>query len=127
MWMKVRLQLSQIANLTLSKTNLVVLSGCESQQGQRSRGDDIKNLSRAFMFAGSPSVIASLWSVDDEATERLMVAFYTRLKAGLSKAEALRAAENDIRKDYPNPYYWSGFILAGDPGNAGTFNLVAGK
>jgi CHAT domain-containing protein len=79
------------------------------------------------MVAGSPSVVASLWSVDDEATERLMVAFYTHLKAGLSKAEALRAAENDIRKQYPNPYYWAGFVLAGDPGSARTFNLVAAK
>jgi CHAT domain-containing protein len=77
------------------------------------------------MFAGSSSVITSLWNIDDEATQQLMVAFYTHLKAGLSKAEALRAAEIDVRKQHPNPYYWAGFVLMGDPGSGGTFNLVA--
>ena len=119
------LELNQVVGLDLRKTNLVVLSGCESQLGRRSRGDDVVGLSRAFMFAGAPSVIASLWKVDDEATQHLMVAFYTHLRAGFTKAEALRAAETDVRKQYPNPYYWSGFVLTGDPGSAGTFNLVA--
>jgi CHAT domain-containing protein len=119
------LELNQVVGLDLRKTNLVVVSGCESQLGRRTRGDDVIGLSRAFMFAGSPSVIASLWNVDDEVTQELMVAFYTHLKAGLSKAEALRAAETDVRKQHPNPYYWAGFVLMGDPGSAGTLNLVA--
>lgn len=117
--------LRQVAGLDLRNTNLVVLSGCESQRGGRSRGDDIIGLSRAFMLAGSPSVIASLWSVDDEATRQLMVAFYTHLKAGLSKAEALRAAEAEVRRQHSNPYYWAGFVLMGDPGGAGTLNFLA--
>jgi CHAT domain-containing protein len=119
------LELNQVVGLDLRKTNLVVVSGCESQLGPRTRGDDVIGLSRAFMFAGSSSVIASLWNVDDEATQQLMVAFYTHLKAGLSKAEALRYAEMDVRKQHPNPYYWASFVLMGDPGSAGTFNLVA--
>jgi CHAT domain-containing protein len=110
------LELSQVFGLDLRKTNLVVLSGCQSQLGKRSRGDDIIGLSRAFIYAGSPSVIASLWSVDDEATQQLMVAFYTHLRQGQSKAEALRSAQLDIRRKYPNPYYWAGFVLTGDPG-----------
>jgi len=99
-----------------------VLSGCQSQLGKRSRGDDIIGMSRAFIYAGTPSVIASLWSVDDEATQQLMVAFYTHLKYGQSKAEALRSAQLEIRQKYPNPYYWAGFVLTGDPGESRTAN-----
>ncbi len=119
------LDLRQVMGLDLQKTSLVVLSGCQSQMGARSRGDDVIALSRAFMYAGSPSVVASLWSVDDEATEQLMVAFYTHLKEGLSKAEALRHAQMDVRQKYPHPYYWAGFVLTGDPGTTGSSNLVA--
>jgi CHAT domain-containing protein len=110
------LDLAGIYRLSLRTTDLVVLSGCQSQTGKRTRGDDIASLSRAFLYAGSPSVIASLWSVDDDATRQLMVAFYTHLKSGMSKAEALRAAQTDIRAKYPNPFYWAGFVLTGDPG-----------
>jgi CHAT domain-containing protein/Flp pilus assembly protein TadD len=113
------LDISYIANLDLRHTNLVVLSGCQTHLGKRSRGDDVIGLSRAFMYAGSPSVIASLWSVDDDATEKLMVAFYTHLKEGLSKAESLRAAQADIRHQFPHPYYWAGFVLMGEPGESG--------
>jgi CHAT domain-containing protein len=111
------LDLSDIFGLDLHNTSLVVLSGCETQLGRRSRGDDILGLSRAFIYAGSPSVIASLWSVDDAATQLLMVAFYTHLRQGQSKAEALRTAQIELRKQYPNPYYWAGFVLTGDPGS----------
>lgn len=109
------LDLAGIYGLSLH-ADLVVLSGCQSQSGKRTRGDDITSLSRAFLYAGSPSVIASLWSVDDDATRQLMVAFYTHLKTGMSKAEALRAAQTDLRAIYPNPFYWAGFVLTGDPG-----------
>jgi len=119
------LELNDVFGLDLRKTNLVVLSGCQSQRGSRTRGDDVIGLSRAFIYAGSPSVIASLWSVDDDATQQLMIAFYTHLKEGLSKAEALRSAQADIRHKYPNPFYWAGFVLTGDPGQAGTSNLLA--
>jgi CHAT domain-containing protein len=119
------LEIDQVLGLDLRKTNLVVLSGCQSQAGKWSRGDDIVGLSRAFIYAGSPSVIASLWSVDDEATRTLMVSFYTHLKQGLSKAEALRAAQVDTRQKFPHPYYWAGFVLTGDPGPADVSNVVA--
>jgi len=113
------LELKQVYELDLRKTSLVVLSGCQSQVGKLSRGDDIVGLSRAFLYAGSPSVIASLWSVDDEATRTLMVSFYTHLRKGLAKADALRAAQMDLRQKFPHPYYWAGFVLNGDPGNVG--------
>jgi CHAT domain-containing protein/Tfp pilus assembly protein PilF len=111
--------LNYVSSLSLRKTNLVVLSGCQTQRGKRSRGDDVIGLTRAFMYAGTPSVVASLWSVDDEATQKLMIAFYTHLNQGLGKAEALRAAQTDLRSQYPHPYYWAGFVLTGDPGQAG--------
>jgi CHAT domain-containing protein len=110
------LDLLSVYGLHLAKTNLVVLSGCESQSGKRTRGDDIIGLSQAFLYAGSSSVIASLWKVDDEATKLLMVAFYTHLRDGLSKADALRAAQAEVRQKYPSPFYWAGFVLNGDPG-----------
>jgi len=110
------LDLNYVASLDLRNTSLVVLSGCQTQLGKRSRGDDVIGLSRAFMYAGSPSVIASLWSVDDDATGKLMVAFYKHLKEGFGKAESLRMAQADIRHLFPHPYYWAGFVLTGDPG-----------
>jgi CHAT domain-containing protein len=119
------LELNDVFGLDLRKTSLVVLSGCQSQRGNRTRGDDVIGLSRAFIYAGSPSVIASLWSVDDDATQQLMIAFYTHLKQGRSKAEALRSAQADIRHKYPNPFYWAGFVLTGDPGQAGNSTLPA--
>jgi CHAT domain-containing protein/tetratricopeptide (TPR) repeat protein len=110
------LDLSGVYGLHLAKTDLVVLSGCETQNGKRTRGDDIIGLSQAFLYAGSSSVIASLWKVDDEATKLLMVAFYTHLRQGLSKADALRVAQTEVRRKYPSPFYWAGFVLNGDPG-----------
>jgi CHAT domain-containing protein/predicted negative regulator of RcsB-dependent stress response len=112
------LDIGYITSLDLRHTNLVVLSGCQTHLGKRSRGDDVIGLSRAFMYAGSPSVIASLWSVDDNATENLMIAFYTHLKEGLSKAESLRLAQADIRRQFSHPYYWAGFVLTGDRGES---------
>jgi CHAT domain-containing protein len=119
------LEVNDVFGLDLRKTNLVVLSGCQSQRGNRTRGDDVIGLSRAFIYAGSPSVIASLWSVDDDATQQLMIAFYMHFKEGLSKAEALRSAQADVRRKYPNPFYWAGFVLTGDPGQSGTSKLLA--
>ncbi len=110
------LEVREVYGMDLNQTNLVVLSACETQLGSQSRGDDIVGLNRAFMYAGARSVIASLWTVDDEATSLLMQAFYTKLKQGMTKARALQAAQSETRKKYPHPYYWAGFVLTGDPG-----------
>jgi CHAT domain-containing protein len=111
-----RLDLESVYGLDLRDADLVVLSGCQSHNGKRTRGDDILGLSQAFLYAGSPSVVASLWSVDDATTKILMVSFYTHLKVGQSKADALRSAQSEVRQKYPNPYYWAGFVLTGDSG-----------
>lgn len=107
------LSVSEIYDLDLTQARLIVLSACETQLGPYSKGDDIVGLNRAFIYAGTPTVIASLWSVDDEATNILMKEFYKNLKQGMGKAEALRSAQLATRKKYPHPYYWAGFILTG--------------
>jgi CHAT domain-containing protein/tetratricopeptide (TPR) repeat protein len=103
--------------LRLDKVDLVVLSACESNVGEVSNGDEIVGLTRAFIFAGTPSVIATLWRVRDEQTGLLMEHFYTLLRAGASKAAALQKAQQAVRKAYPHPYYWGAFVLTGDGGN----------
>jgi CHAT domain-containing protein/Tfp pilus assembly protein PilF len=112
------LEIRDVYNLNLTKTSLVILSACQTEigSGLHSIGDDFVALNRAFMYAGSSTVIASLWKVDDRATGTLMKAFYTRLKQGMSKADALREAQRETRRTYPNPYYWASFVLTGDPG-----------
>jgi len=113
-----RLEVHEIYGLDLTAaTDLVVLSACQTQIGALSAGDEVVGLSRAFLYAGTPSVIASLWNVDDEATALLMERFYTHLRAGLSKGEALRQAQIDVRDEYPHPYYWAAFVLTGDAGD----------
>ena len=111
-----RLEVHEVYGLELCAADLVVLSACETQLGELSAGDELVGLTRAFFFAGTPSVVASLWSVDDESTSLLMERFYAHLKGGMGKAQALRQAQLDVREKYPNPYYWSAFVLSGDAG-----------
>jgi len=96
-----------------------VLSACETNVGAVSAGDEVVGLNRAFIYAGTPTVISSLWNVDDAATALLMERFYIHLRAGKSKGEALRQAQMDVRAKYPHPYYWASFVLTGDPGPVG--------
>jgi CHAT domain-containing protein/Tfp pilus assembly protein PilF len=112
------LEIRELYGLNLSRTDLAVLSACQTQLGAQSKGDDIVSLNRAFIYAGASSVIASLWTVDDQATSLLMQTFYGYLKQGLSKAEALQAAQAATRRQYPHPYYWAAFVLTGDPGKS---------
>lgn len=111
-----KLEVREIYNLDLSRTSLVVLSGCQTDWGVPTQGDDIITLNRAFLYAGTPTVIASLWLVDDKPTNELMASFYKHLMSGMGKAEALRAAQSDTRRKYPDPFYWASFVLTGDPG-----------
>ena len=110
-----RLEVYEIYGLDLNTgTNLVVLSACQTQIGKLSKGDEVVGLNRAFLYAGTPTVIASLWNVDDRATGLLMERFYNHLKQGMSKAQALRQAQIELRAEYPHPYFWSAFVLTGD-------------
>jgi CHAT domain-containing protein len=109
------LEVHEVYSLDLIKSNLVVLSGCQTQLGERSQGDDFVGLNRAFIYAGTPTVVASLWSVKEKQTSELMYSFFKHLKDGLGKAEALQAAQREMRANYPNPYYWAAFVLTGEP------------
>jgi CHAT domain-containing protein len=94
--------------------DLVTLSACQTGLGRIS-GEGVMGLSRAFFVAGARSVLVSLWSVSDEATERLMTAFYRHYVNGMSKAAALQEAMREVRAlpSFSNPRYWAPFILLG--------------
>lgn len=106
-----RLTVGELYSMRLG-AGLVTLSACETGLGQVNNGDDVVGLTRGFLYAGSSSVVASLWQVDDEATSRIMVRFYAELESR-SKPQALRAAQLEIRKAFPHPYFWSAFTLTG--------------
>jgi len=110
------LRLNQIYNLRLS-SELVVLSACSTALGKDVRGEGLVGLTRGFMYAGAPRVIASLWKVDDEATGELMKIFYAGLlQKRMSPSQALKAAQLEMqsRTRWRSPYYWAAFTLQGD-------------
>lgn len=107
------LSADEIAEATVG-ADLVVMSACDSGRGAIN-DDGVIGLSRAWMAAGVPSVVVSLWSIPDEPTRDLMVEFYRRLAAGSAKAEALREAMLATRARYPNPVNWAAFVLVGEP------------
>ncbi len=119
------LEVHEVYGLDLQEADLITLSACQTDLGQLNAGDDVTGLSRAFLYAGARSVVASLWSVDDAATSALMGAFYANLAKGVGKAQALAAAQSAVRDDpaHPEwraPYYWAAFVLSGDPGVTST-------
>ncbi len=109
-----RLEVQEIFGLELD-ANLVILSACETSLGKLTQGDEVVGLTRAFIYAGTPSVISTLWQVDDRASYEIMQAFYGNLLAGQSKGEALRQAQVAILQRYPHPYYWAAYQLTGEP------------
>jgi len=110
------LGLHDVSNLEL-KAELVVLSACRTALGKQIRGEGLIGLTRGFMYAGVPRVVASLWQVRDEATAKLMSRFYSAmLTEGLSPAKALRLAQLALRQErrFRDPFYWAAFSLQGD-------------
>jgi CHAT domain-containing protein len=107
-----RLTTRDIFNLDL-KASLVVLSSCETALGKIATGDEVIGFTRAFIYAGSPSVVTTLWEINDQATSLLMLDFYKNLMTR-NKSEALRISQINLMKKYPHPFYWSPFILSGD-------------
>jgi CHAT domain-containing protein len=97
--------------------DLAVLSACETATGKIVKGEGIVGLTRAFMFAGAPRVICSLWKVDDEATQALMIKYYELWNGGLGAAEALRKSQQHVRSQakWSHPYYWAAWVLWGLP------------
>jgi CHAT domain-containing protein len=131
----------EVAELDLSYADLVMLSGCETGLGRAAGGEGLLGLQRAFQVAGARTVVASLWKVDDEATQRLMSDFYFQLwRRHLTPIEALRQAQLHMlngsgvtgpargvgapepgpvatRRARAHPRYWAAWVLSGYPGN----------
>jgi len=110
------LQAADIYNLKLN-ADLVVLSACQTALGKDIRGEGLVGLTRAFMYAGSPAVVASLWTVPDRSTAELMRVFYRgMLMENLRPSAALRRAQIALWKDsrWSRAYYWAAFTLQGE-------------
>ncbi len=110
------LRTDEIFNLKLGAP-LVMLSACETGLGKEKRGEGVIGLTRAFMYAGAPTVGVSLWSVADKSTAELMTDFYKRMLTGSSSpAASMRAAQVAMidGKKYSAPFYWAPFVLVGE-------------
>lgn len=111
------LQADEIMRLKLS-ADLVTLSACSTGLGKLVNGEGVLGLTRAFLYAGTHNVAVSLWNVNDSATSALMRSFYSNLKKGESKSEALRKAKlyllDGSNPVWRHPYFWAAFVLIGD-------------
>lgn len=100
------------------KARLAVLSACKTGVGHLQKGEGVLSLARGFLYAGCPSIIMTLWNVEDKSSAKLMIDFYENLLAGYPKDEALRRAKllhletADPLKAHP--YYWLGYVAVGD-------------
>ena len=106
------LTVGELYDLNLN-ADLVTLSACETGLGKVANGDDVVGFTRGFLYAGTNSIVSSLWKVDDKATAILMQQFYTALKNN-DKRSALRMAQLKVKNSYnPHPYFWAAFQLTG--------------
>lgn len=101
----------EATGLKLDRTNLVVLSACETALGDIKEGEGVYGLQRAFIVAGAKKLVMSMWKVNDEATRDLMIALYKRMTNGLSVEEAFRQAQLEVKQQYNHPNYWGAFVL----------------
>jgi len=109
------LQASEIVQLPLN-ADLVVLSACDTAVGPLEGQEGISTLSRAFLLAGTRTVVSTLWSVEDETTLYLMKRFYSELNRKQRVPDALAAAKRNMLKTFGAkavPYYWAGFTVEG--------------
>jgi CHAT domain-containing protein len=111
------LEAHEISNLQLYN-DLVVLSACKTGYGEFEQGEGIMSLARSFMYAGTPSLVVSLWEVNDLSTAAIMQLFYQNLAKGMTKDEALRQVKlafiQEVDGDIAHPIFWSAFVVLGD-------------
>ena len=100
------------------RANMAVLSACQTGIGKSVKGEGMMSLARGFAYAGCPSVVMSLWAIDDKATSMVVNKFYEGLAQGRSKDAALRHAKlaliNSRDPVLSNPYYWAGLVIVGN-------------
>lgn len=106
------LTVRDISELNL-KAELITLSACETGLNKILEGDELIGLKRGFFAAGAKSLILTLWTVNDKATQTLVADFYQNLKEGKTISASLRAAQNNLIQEKSHPYFWSPFFLAG--------------
>lgn len=114
-----RLYAQELYNLSLQSVKLVVLSACETGDGQLVRGEGIMSLARAFAYAGCPNIVTTLWKADDRATADITIRLHAYLKKGYAKDEALRQAKldyltSDVDSRLKAPYYWANLVFIGN-------------
>ncbi|MFB3883595.1 MAG: CHAT domain-containing protein [Thermodesulfobacteriota bacterium] len=109
-----KLTVEEIWGLPLKGIRLTVLSACETGIGEVLSGDDVVSLENAFIYAGSPTVIATLWKVADQSTAELMSLFYQNLMKGKDKTEALTEAQRQLRERHDHPFFWAAFTVRGN-------------
>jgi len=100
-------------NLSFDNTDLVVLSACETGLGDITAGEGVFGLQRAFLVAGANTLIMSLFKVNDEATQKLMVSFYQNWLDTGNKRQAFIDAKKELRNEFHEPIYWGAFIMIG--------------
>ncbi|WP_170115479.1 CHAT domain-containing protein [Melittangium boletus] len=103
----------ELASLNLWGTQLVVLSACDTGQGDVKLGQGVYGLRRALVVAGAQTVVTSLWKVNDEKTHQLMELYYRNLLEGQARVAALHSAMRTLRQTQPHPRFWAPFIAIG--------------